>query len=213
MMEKSRLFLNKFKIIKPWEIDIDLSDYRWALYYLKDRKIPDFIFSKPSVLMGERIEFLINQVCTKNRKWVICFSDSVTYIRTLYAYVVATFVLSTNLNAEIKSPQGLIEFAFGKQSFLPADDELPIQACALLMFQCFEATHPGYIKARPKIIELLTDRKIQKKPFIFSLYSENLPKNKEDIPKFSVSLTDFFGKQARDLFSDELTKFVILKSE
>jgi len=211
MQNENKSFL--FKVVKPWEIDTELSNYRWALYYLKDRKIPDFVFSKPSVLMEERIEFLITQICTKSRKWVVCFSDSITYIRTLYAYVAATFVLSTNLNAEIKSPQGLIEFAFGKQSFLPADDELPIQTCALLMFPCFEAIHPGYIKARPKIIELLTDRKMQKKPFICSLYSETLPKNKKEALEHSAPLVDFFGWQARDLFGDRMTKYIVLKGE
>ena len=211
MMTENRLFQNK--IVKSWEMDTEVSAYKWALYYLKDRKISPFIFEKPSSLMGDRVEFLINQVCAKNRKWIICFSDSVTYIRKLYAYVAATFVLSTNLNAEIKSPRELVEFAFGKQSFLQAADELSIQTCSLLMFPCFEATYPGYLKARPKIIELLLDRKIQKKPFIFSLHSEKLPKNKEDIPKFSASLADFFGKPARDLFSDNETKFVILRGE
>lgn len=200
-------------IVKPWKIDVELPEYRWALYFLKDRKTPDFVFARPSALMESRVEFLVRQVCTKNRKWVIIFSDSTTYIRSLYAYVAATFVLSTNLNAEIQSPQKLIEFAFGKQSFMPSHEELPIQACSLLMFPCFESIHPGYIKARPKIIELLTDRKVKKKPFIFSLHSEALPKNKEDIPEYSASLSDFFGGQARDLFSDSMTKFVILQGE
>lgn len=204
--------LSPFELIKPWEVDSESEEHRWAFFYLKNRKLPDFIFTKPSDLIVSRIEFLVSQFSTKNRNWVVFFSDSIIEIQTLSSYVAATFILSTGLPVEIKGPNELIDYAFSRYNSAYLKDEHPMESCSLLIIPSFDFMHPGYMKARPKIIELLTDRKMQGKPFMFSLFSPTLPKNKEDIPKFSVQLADFFGEQAGSLFSDNKTKFVILKN-
>lgn len=211
---ENQLFQNKkFELVKPWAMDKDDPIYGWSRFFLHDRKISSFVYSKPSELMELRIEFLVTQLCTKSRRWVICFSDSVTYIKTLSSYVVASFVFSTNLSAELYGPDELLEFTFGRYN-QPAQDNTPsIKKCPLLVIPCFDFMHPGYLKARPKIIDILSDRKLNRKPFMFSLYNSMLPSNKGEISKFSSQLTDFFGEQANCLFSDELTKFVVLGGE
>lgn len=211
---EDQLFQNKkFELVKPWIIDQDNPTYGWARFFLRDRKTPNFVYSPPSAIMEHRIEFLVTQLCTRSRRWIVCFSDSVTYIKTLSSYVIASFVFSTNLVAEVYGPDELVEFTFGRYN-QPVSDDIPsIKKCPLLVIPCFDFMHPGYLKARPKIIDILVNRKIQKRPFLFSLYSPVLPSNKDEIGKFSSQLTDFFGEQARDLFSDELTKFIVLKGE
>ena len=216
MAEKNKSYQDKeynLDIVFPWEADLGHPDLRWANYSLKDKNTPNFVFSEPSPLMKSRIEFLVSQFCTKSRRWVICFSDSVTYMRLLSEYTAATFILSTRLSAEVKGPKDIIDFAFNlNASFNPFIDP-PIQTCSLLILSHFDCMYPGFQKAKSKIIELLIDRKIQKRPFMFTLYSSTLPTSSNDIAKFSAPLVDYFGEQARDLFSDTLTKFVILKGE
>ncbi len=213
-MSEGRLFQNKeFELVKPWEVSLEDPIYGWAKFFLHDRKIPNLVFSRPSKVMESRIEFLVTQLCTKGRRWVICFSDSSTYIKNLSLYTVASFVFSTNLRAELYGPEDLVDFTFGRAGQLSSIEVPAIKECPLLVIPCFDFMHPGYLKARPKIIDLLIDRKLKKRPFMFSLYNPVLPSNKGEIANFSSQLTDFFGGQARDLFSDEMTKFIILKGE
>lgn len=199
-----------FKVVKPWEIDLELPEYRWAKFFIGDSKLPSFVFDKPQPLMEKRIEFIVRQLCTKNRKWIVCFCDSPTYIRTLNFHVLASFVASTKLSAEIAIPKDLIEFTFSKHidEFI---QEPSIQTCSLLIFPSFDFLYPGYQKAKSKITELLTNRKIKKLPFMFSIFTDKLPVNNSDISKYSAQLVDYFGKQAKDLFSDNAVKFIVLK--
>ena len=202
----------EYSLIKPWEADLELPEHRWGKFFLADRNIPDFVFSKPSSIMETRIEFLVNQFLYKNRRWVICFCDSASYVRTLSYYVLASFVMSTKLSAEIAGPKELVEFTFNKHTDEFSQDP-PIQSCSLLIFPPFDPLYPGIQKARPRLLELLSDRKIKKKPFLFSIFTDKLPANTKDIPKFSMQLIDFFGTPAKDLFCSNEVKFIVLKGE
>lgn len=200
-------------IIKPWGIDFDLPQFRWASFFITDRRTPDFVFSKPSKLMESQIDFLVTQLRFKSRRWVVCFSNSITHIRKISAYVATSFVLSTGLTAEVKDPKDLVEYAFNDYRESSPGIYQPMQVCSLLIVPYFDPTYIGYMKARPKIVELLTKRKEQEKPFMFSLYHPKLPVGEQDIAKFSAGLSDFFGEQAKDLFSNKFTKFVVLKGD
>lgn len=210
-MVKDQLSPNKFKVVKPWDIDLDYPDFGWGRFFLHNRKIPDLVYTKPSLLIESRTEFLVSQFCLRSRRNVVCFTDSTVGSRTLSCYITASYVFSTGLTAEMKNPKDFIDYAFVRQESIPFGTVPVMQSCSLLTFPCFDFKYPGYQKAIPKIVELLLYRKMHKKAFLFFLCSERIPAHKSEIPEYSSVLSDYFGSDARDLFSDKTTKFVILK--
>ena len=197
----------------PWEQDKD-SRHKWAATFLADKDVPAFVFSAPSPKTIERIDFFIQQFCTKHRKWILSFSDSTTYMRELEFYIMGTFVLTTGLAAQVVGPDRLVQFAFERSDNLEfgLDDEF--QAAQLLIIPYFDPLYPGYQKAIPKIAALLLDRKLNKRPYMVNLYEREVNnmsgrKTAEGVHK----LSDYFGEQAYDLFTDSLTKYVVIPRE
>jgi hypothetical protein len=77
----------------------------------------------------------------------------------------------------------------------------------------FDPMYPGYQKARPRITHLLSDRKLEKKPFVFDLFVPHLPKEAAELVKSGKGLIDFFGLQAMDMFSDNFVKYLHIEKE
>lgn len=207
----------QFNIVLPWDRDRLRDDprLRWAVSFLRDRNTPLFVYNKPPAKTIERVHFLTKQLCAKKRRWVACFGNCTVYTNKLFHYVGASFVLTSGLSAEVTIPKKLIDFAFSfgdNMQFGYASH--PFQICGLLIIPHFDPMYPGYQKARPKIAELLSERKIENKPCMIEIYiPQKLPSTFEELSKFTPGLIDIVGSQAKDLFGDAETKFIIIEAE
>lgn len=207
----------KFDIVLPWDKDRLREDsrLRWPISFLRDRQMPFFIYDKPSEKTIERVCFLTEQLCARKRRWVVCFSDCTTYMNNLLYYVTASFVLTSGLSAEITTPKKLVEYAFDFGNSSQFGGKLhPFQVCGMLTIPYFDPMYPGYQKARPKITELLMDRKVDKKPCIVEVFvSGKLPETFEGLAKYTPFLRDLAGDGAKDLFGGNTAKFLVVKKE
>ncbi len=207
----------EFNIVLPWDKTKLKDDSRleWSISFLKDRNIPSFVYLEPPAKTAERVRFLTEQVCAKRKKWVVCFGSDTTYVSKLFYYVVASFVLTTGLSAEITTPKKLVDFAFNfgdnMQFGISAH---PFEACGLLIIPYFDPMYPGYQKARPRITELLQERKLRGKPYIIGIFVPGvLPTNLEGLSKYTPALLDIVGYEAQSLFEDGRTKSVTVTTE
>lgn len=208
---------NKLEIVLPWD-KVKLkndSRLRWSISFLRDRNVPSFVYDKPPAKTAERVSFLTKQLCTKKRRWIVCFGDDTAYTNKLFYYVTASFVLTSGLSAEITTPKKLVEFAFnfGDEVQIGYDSH-SLQVCELLSIPYFDPMYPGYQKARPKIAALLSERKLQKKSCMIEVYvPRNLPLTFDDLSGYAKALNDVLGKQAGDLFGGNEAKFITIKRE
>lgn len=205
----------QFDIVLPWDKDRlrDDSRLRWPISFLRDRNILSSTSVIPPKKTIERVRFLTEQLCAKRRRWVVCFGDNTQYTNKLFHYVVASFVLTSGLSAEISSPKKFIEFAFNFRDDAQFGCTVhSFQVCGLLAIPYFDPMYPGYQKARPRIAELLSERKLNKKPCMIEVFvPQNLPTDFENLAKYTPSLVDIVGNQAQDLFGGNQVKFVTIE--
>lgn len=207
----------EFNIVLPWDKAKlkDDSRLKWPISFLKDKNIPSFVYLEPPAKTAERVRFLTEQVCARRKKWVVCFGNDLTYVSKLFYYVVASFALTTGLSAEITTPKKLVNFAFNFGDNMQFGISVhPFEACGLLIIPYFDPMYPGYQKARPRITELLQERKLRGKPYIIGIFVPGeLPTNLEGLSKYTPALLDIVGYEAQSLFEDGRTKSVTVTTE
>lgn len=143
-----------------------------------------------------------------SRNFVLFFSTNPVYIRKLYQYMAAAWVLSTNKRVEIADIQELIEVMFG-------DDEGRKEAIwqADLLFLPYPAKdHPGITKIRGAISNMLIRRKTAGLPTVTDLYVKRKPKEKPALITQAKRLMDTFGDMAFDLFRGDSAKHVYVNT-
>ena len=83
----------------PWEVDRAADRFKWGVGYLEQRSLPLGIYLKPD---DDR---LVNQIkcivewTLGSRNWMVCICSSTSYMRTLFGYVLATYVFTTKERA------------------------------------------------------------------------------------------------------------------
>lgn len=207
-------------IVLPWDKKRLRDDSRLirSILFLQEKEIPSFVYDKPAPKTAERVRGFTEQLCEEEKKWIVCFGTDAIYDEKLFYYILASFVLSAKCTAEIATPKKLIEFAFDYRNndiqLFGESSTHSFKICELLIIPYFDPLYPGYQKARPRITELLKERKLQKKLCIIELFVLGaLPTTLEESAKHTPALLDIVGKEARGLFQDGKTNFLTVKAE
>ena len=79
------------EMVFPWDIDQQALKYAWPVSFIKNRRMPTLVWEAPADRTLDQAVKLL-RFLQGSRNWVVCFSMSPSYMRTLYTYVEALWV-------------------------------------------------------------------------------------------------------------------------
>lgn len=192
-------------IVLPWEIDPKASKWQWAVGFVSTRRFYDRnVWRDPcDEDISTQVEKMVNFL-RGSRNWVLCFSNSPSYMRKLYQYVLAAWACTTGDRAEVADIQDLISIVFDRD-----EERREAVECANLLILPYSApSQVGLQAARGTISNLLMRRKAANLPTVTDIFTVDRPKGKSWYINESKAVVDTFGQLAYDLFNGDSTKFV-----
>jgi len=198
------------EVMCPWEVDRASSKYAWAVGYLEKRRISPIVYLTP------KDEKLVNQVKSivkwtlGSRNWIICICDSTGYMRSLFGYVLASYVYTTqdraiavdvdDLTKAIDDPEG------DKRDIIEHADLLLINYC--------DPDNPHLKWKKGAIANILQRRKYNKLSTVLNVFVRNIPDKMSSAKALAMTrrVTDMFGETSYELFTDQDSKRVLIRS-
>lgn len=198
------------EVLYPWEVDRASARYTWAAGYIEQRKV------SPQVYLRPKDEKLVQQIgcivewTLGSRNWIICLCNSTGYVRSLFGYVLASYVFTTqnraisvdvdDLTSAIDDPDGY------KRDIIEYADLLLVNYC--------DPDNPHLKWKKGAIANILQRRKYKKLSTVVNVFVRNIP-DKMDSAKalrMSARVTDMFGETSYELFTDQDSKRVLIRS-
>jgi hypothetical protein len=198
------------EVILPWEVDRTSSKYTWAAGYLEQRRVPSIVYLQPK---DERLVKQISSVVKwtlGSRNWIVCICNSTGYIRSLFGYVLASYVFTTqgraisvdvdDLTTAIDEPDG------DKRDIIEYADLLLINYC--------DPDNPHLKWKKGAIANILQRRKYKKLSTVLNVFSRKIPDKMDSAKalKMTERVTDMFGETSYELFTDQDSKRVLIRS-
>jgi len=192
------------ELILPWEINREAIKWNWAVNYLRSRSMPSIIWKRPgNAETEEKIKKLFLFLFT-TRNWVLCFCKSPSYMRMLYSYLEAMWVIQTNTFFEEIEVGDLFSIAYGKDP----EKEDSLKTSSLLVMPYGQVPYSGVEQAGSSVASsILIKRKIERKPLIADLLVSTSCKL-EDCQTEVRNMIDLYGELAVDLFFGSHVKYV-----
>ena len=199
------------EVMHIWTVDRVADKYKWALGYLDQRLLPPEVYGKPrNERLVKQIECLVEWTLG-NRNWIVCICDSTSYMRTLFGYVLASYVLTTRERAVSVDVDDLC---------LAVDDpdgEMRdiVEHADLLLINYCDPANPHLKWKRGAIANILQRRKYKKLSTVINLFVRNLPnKMSSDLAlEFTKGVIDIFGDTSYELFVAQDSKRVVVRQD
>jgi len=201
-------------IVHPWDVDAIADRWKWAVGYLSLRGIdPNSSFYKKPKGRDRLISQIDCMVRTSlgSRNWAVCMCESTAYMRTLFFYVMATYVFTTGERAYVADAEDLI---------LSVDDHDSntrdiVEFADLLMICHCEPEYPAFKWKRAAIANILHRRKFRKLSTFVDLFAPTIP---DPLPKkerigIAKRITDSFGASVYDLYEGDESKHLIVRTK
>lgn len=194
-----------------WTVDRVADKYKWAMGYLEQRLLPPEVYGRPkSERLVKQVECLV-EWSLGNRNWIVCICDSTSYMRTLFGYVLSSYVLTTRERAVAVDVDDLC------QAVDEPDGDMRdiIEHADLLLINYCDPANPQLKWKRGAIANILQKRKYRKLATVVNLFVYNLPaKMSSDLAlEFTKSVIDLFGETSYELFVSEDSKRVVVRQE
>jgi hypothetical protein len=193
----------------PWDIDRTSAKFKWGIGYLEQRLLPPEIFGRPhNERLIKQVECLV-EWSLGSRDWIVCISDSTSYVRTLFGYVLASYVFTTkeravavdvdDLTTAIDDPEG------EKRDIIEHADLLLINHC--------DPNNPHLKWKKGAIANILQRRKYRKLSTIINVFVRNIPEKMDSAKalKFAEAIIDTFGETSYELFTAQDSKRVVIR--
>lgn len=186
----------------PWSINQDSDEWLWSMSYIRRRYMYcEEIWKAPDKLRQIQIKGIVSYLLG-SRNFALCLSVSPTYMRSLYPYIMASWVLTTKTRAEIAEISMIVSHIFDKN----LDRLEAIEKADLLIIPYCEPNQAGLNHTRSQISNIIMTRKAQKKATLIDTWISGKhanPKNKDDlasIVKKTNVIQDLFGDLVFDMY-------------
>lgn len=193
----------------PWEIDRTADRFKWGVGYLEQRLLPPTVYFQPKEdSMVKQVEYLV-EWSLGSRNWIICICDSASYIRTLFGYVLASYVFTTqeraisvdvdDLTEAIDNPEG------EKRDIIEYADLLLVNYC--------DPDNPQLKWKKGAIANIFHRRKYRGLSTVVNVFVRNIPDkmDSEKALKVSETIIEMFGETCYELFTSEDSKRVVVR--
>ncbi len=192
------------ELIFPWNIDVDAYKWQWAVQYISNRGIPATVWRPPADPRTDEQVVKLYGWLQSSRNWVVCFSSSPSYMRSLYYYLAATWACNMSQGYEELETRDIPRIAFEKDS----DKEESIKDTPLLFLPYGEIGHASAAKAGSILASsILIKRKLSRRPLIADIFVTEKVTETEYL-RYSKRMIDVYGNLALDLFIGEHVKNV-----
>ena len=192
------------EVIFPWDIDIQSDKWRWAAGYITSSNFPVQVFKEPvDKTVRNQVERLV-EWATGTRSWIVCFSESPSYMRELYQYVAASWICTTDSRARMFDVDSLIEGISDPDGVMRDT----IEHVDLLIVPYCDPTHHQLRYKRGPIASVLQRRKYNNLSTITDIFVKNIKFNSKQLQEYSKLLIDSYGDVAYELFTGDRSKYV-----
>ena len=212
---KQETNLNEYRAMTrvrfPWEVDRQADRFKWGTGYLEQRSVPPVIYGRPkNGKLVKQIECLV-EWSLGSRNWIVCICESSSYMRTLFGYVLASYVFTTkeraiavdvdDLTTAVDEPDG------EKRDIIEHADLLLINYC--------DPANPQLKWKRGAIANILQRRKYKGLATIVSVFVRNVPEKMDSAKalQFAESIIEMFGETSYELFTAQDSKRVVVRPD
>ena len=199
------------KVISSWEADARADRWKWGYGFLGLRGfVPSspIFFEPENPRVKRQIELLV-EWCMGSRNWIVCISQSSTYIRSLFDYVLASYVFTTGNRAIAVDVDDLIQAVDD-----PDGEKRDIIEFAELLLISYCDPNNQYLKwKKGAIVNILHRRKYNRLATVFNLFVREIPAKMDSTRAMALTkgVVDIFGFTAYELFTDTNSKRVVVR--
>lgn len=194
----------------PWEIDRTADRYKWGVGYLEQRLLPPDIYWRPDEVIVKQTQHMV-EWSLGSRNWIVCLCSSTSYMRSLFGYVLASYVFTTKERAIAVDVDDLIEAVDDPEG----EKRDIIEHADLLLVNYCDPDNPQLKWKKGAIANILQRRKYKKLATTVNVFVRNIP-NKMDSAKaleLSESIIEMFGATSYELFTSQDSKRVVVRPE
>jgi hypothetical protein len=210
------------ELVYPWDLkkrlpadpegeqfeEVIADKWVWHMGFLTSKNAPDYIWEEPESSKVKNQIKCLTEYALGSRRWVICLCESSAYMRSLYPYVMATYVLTTSDRAIIADVDDLI-VATDDHTGVMRDT---IEYSNLLLIPYADPNNSLLKYRRGTITNIMQRRKANKRATVVDLYINDLRGvNAKGRFKHCLKLVDSFGQPVFELFTGDEAKHVVVK--
>jgi hypothetical protein len=195
----------------PWSIDRNADRYKWGVGYLEQRLVSLDVYGRPR---GDRMISQISSIVEwslGNRNWMICLCESTSYMRSLFGYVLASYVFTTHERAIAVDVDDLL------MAVEEPDGEMRdiIEFANLLLINYCDPANPHLKWKKGAIANILHRRKYNKLATVVNVFIRNIPDKMDEAKALSLSqsIIEMFGETCYELFTSEDSKRVVVRPD
>lgn len=201
------------QVVNSWEIDLNADRWKWGIGFLTLRGFDPnaYIYNQPdSERLSNQVKYLVDW-CMGSRNWIVCISQSSTYVRNLFEYVLASYVFTTGNRAIAVDVDDLIEAVDNPEG----EKRDIIEFAELLLINYCDPSNTHLKFKRGGIANILHRRKHRRFATVFNLFVKKIPDKMNSSTALSLSrgITDVFGDSTFELFTDTNSKRVVVREE
>jgi hypothetical protein len=198
------------KVAYPWDIDLASDKHKWGLGYLEKRLLPSEVYGRPDDKLARQIRLIV-EWSLGSRNWIVCICESTSYIRTLFGYVLASYVFTTKERAiavDVDDLTNAIEDPEGDMRDI-------IEHADLLLVNYCDPANPQLKWKRGAIANILHRRKYRKLATIVNVFVRNIPDKMDSAKalKLSEAIIEMFGETTYELFTSQDSKRVVIRPD
>lgn len=192
------------EVIFPWAIERQAEKWQWAIGFFNVKGISATVWSVP------KNSKVVNQIekltlwTLGSRNFILCMSESPSYMRSLYPYVFSTFVCTTGERAEIADIADILEAVDN-----PDGEKMDaIEYADLLIVPYCDPDNRELKFRRGAVANLFQRRKQRGRSTITDLFIERMTFKPESYEQYSRNLIHSFGPVVKELFQGDHAKMV-----
>jgi hypothetical protein len=194
----------------PWDVDKTAERYKWGAGYLEQRLLPLEIYGKPEDRLVRQMQLIV-EWSLGSRNWIVCLCDSASYLRTLFGYVLASYVFTTGeraISVDVDDLTSAVEEPDGEKRDI-------IEHADLLLVNYCDPDNPQLKWKKGAISNILHRRKYNKLSTIVGVFVRNIPSKMDSAKalKLSESIIEMFGETSYELFIAQDSKRVVIRTD
>ena len=201
------------KVITSWEIERHIDKWQWGIGFLGLRgfDVNAMVYYEPtSDRLKRQVECLVDW-SLGSRNWIVCISQSSSYVRTLFDFVLASYVFTTGDRAIAVDVDDLTEAIDNPDG----DKRDIIEFAELLLINYCDPNNPHLKWKKGAIANILHRRKYRRFSTMFNLFVRKVPDkmNSSKAVELTKGVVDIFGDTVYELFTDKNSKRVVIREE
>ena len=197
------------EVVYPWDVDRAADRYKWGVGYLEQRVLPQEVFGRPKEdRMVKQVESIV-EWSLGSRNWMVCICESTSYIRTLFGYVLASYVFTTKERAIAVDVDDLTEAVDDPEG----EKRDIIEHADLLLVHYCDPDNPHLKWKKGAIANILQRRKYNHLATVVNVFVRNLPEKMDSARalKLSETIIEMFGETSYELFTAQDSKRVVIR--